>query len=231
MRQLLKPAFLRHRDGADAPSPGSARGPRPLVAAVALGLCLGLPVAQAMYKVVGPDGKVTYTDRAPVESGKVQPLSRIGAAGGSAVPLPIELQQATSRFPVTLYTSANCRPCDNGRTLLQQRGVPFAERTVRTAEDFKAYAAIVPNNEMPGIQIGGQRMSGFSASEWNAYLDAAGYPRQSQLPAGYQQAGPTPLTNPDTASAAAPSLPTPSTSPSTQAPPPPAGNAPPGFRF
>lgn len=231
MRQLLKSGFNRHGAGTDAPPRSGAGVHRAWAAAFALGLCLGLPAAHAMYKVVGPDGKVTYTDRAPVETGKVQPLSRSGAAGSSAVQLPIELQQATSRFPVTLYTTTNCRPCDNGRTLLQQRGVPFAERTVRTAEDFKAYEALVPNNEMPGLQIGGQRMSGFSASEWNAYLDAAGYPRQSLLPAGFQQAGPAPLTRPDTASAAAPSLPPPSTGPSTESPPPPAGNAPPGFRF
>ncbi len=231
MRQLIKPGFIGQRACADTLPRGTRRTRRPLAIVFALGLCLAGPTAQAMYKVVGPDGKVTYTDRAPVESGKVQPLSRSGGPGSSAVPLPIELQQATSRFPVTLYTTTNCRPCDNGRALLQQRGVPFSERTVRTAEDFKAYEALVPNNEMPGLQIGGQRMSGFSASEWNSYLDAAGYPRQSVLPSGYQQASPAPLTRPDTASAAAPSLPSPSTGPSTEAPPPPAGNAPPGFRF
>ena len=45
-----------------------------------MALLTALP-SQAQYKVVGPDGKITYTDRPPVsESAKVTALGRRGAA-------------------------------------------------------------------------------------------------------------------------------------------------------
>ena len=191
---------------------------------------VGAPPAMALYKVVGPNGEVTYTDRPPTDPSRTRQISASGS-GGTAVSLPLELQQPASRFPVTLYSTIDCRPCDDGRALLIQRGIPFSERTVRTAEDFRAYQSLVPSQQMPSLQIGGQRMTGFSASEWGSYLDAAGYPRESRLPAGFQRAAATPLAPAQPASetsAAAPATASPSP---TQAPPPPAGNAPPGFRF
>ena len=79
--------------------------------------------AWALYKVVGPDGRVTYTDRAPVD----KPAKAIKANGASTPTdaLPYDLQKVVSRFPVTLYTGNNCTPCDTARQLLKTRGVPF----------------------------------------------------------------------------------------------------------
>lgn len=203
----------------------------PALAALAtLATLAGAPPALALYKVVGPNGEVTYTDRPPTDPSRTRQISASGS-GGTAVALPIELQQATSRFPVTLYTTIDCRPCDDGRNLLTQRGIPFSERTVRTAEDYRAYQSLVPSQQMPALQIGGQRMTGFSASEWGSYLDAAGYPRESRLPPGYQRAAASPLAPAQSAAETSEATPAAASPSPTQAPPPPAGNAPPGFRF
>ena len=78
--------------------------------------------ALAQFKVVGPDGKVTYTDRPvpPPPGGQVQPLrAAVAAAAAARAPLPLELRGVAERFPVTLYTSPDCPPCDSGRSLLQ----------------------------------------------------------------------------------------------------------------
>ena len=77
--------------------------------------------AQALYKVVGADGKVTYTDRAPSNTeGKVTPLSPTGSAvAADPTELPLELRQVSTRYPVTLYVIADCLPCDSARTLLR----------------------------------------------------------------------------------------------------------------
>ena len=88
----------------------------------ALGLLLTAGVfapnlAQAMYKVVQPDGSVTYTDRPPATgNARVTALGRDaglagGGAGASEASLPFALRQAMQRYPVTLYTSADCAPC------------------------------------------------------------------------------------------------------------------------
>jgi hypothetical protein len=46
---------------------------------------------------------------------------------------------------------------------------------------------------VPALTIGIQQLRGYSAIDWGAYLDAAGYPRQSLLPRGWQIPAPTAL--------------------------------------
>ena len=157
-------------------------------------LWLSLP-AQALYKVVGADGKVTYTDRIPAPAdGKVTPLSGKGNNVTDPTTLPFELRQVTARYPVTLYTIADCPPCDSARALLRQRGIPYSERLVVTEEDAETLQRLTGSRDAPTLTIGQQPLRGLAAESWNAYLDSAGYPRESRLPAGYPFSAATPLT-------------------------------------
>ncbi|NMM84647.1 NrdH-redoxin [Rhodococcus sp. SRB_17] len=189
--------------------------PRPFLALATL-LCTlawaGPGQAQPVYRIVGPDGKVTFSDRAPGNDAEPARAGRAGAApeAGQATALPYELRQIATRFPVTLYTGADCTPCASARNLLVQRGVPFTERTVASNEDIDALQRLSGGSSLPFGTIGGQQLTGFSDSEWTQYLDAAGYPKQSQLPPQYRRAAPTPLvaiqrtSSPAPATAAAP---------------------------
>jgi glutaredoxin len=154
-------------------------------------LVLASSPAMALYKVVGPDGKVSYTDRPPADKPS-QSLKTNGSSADTAS-LPFEVRQAASRYPVTLYTSSECGPCDQGRSALKARGVPFTEKTVQSAEDDKALQAQEGTRNLPVLRIGKQQLKGFLASDWNGYLDAADYPKQSKLPPNYQWPKPTPL--------------------------------------
>jgi glutaredoxin len=151
--------------------------------------------AQTVYRIVGADGKVTFSDKPPVtRDDKTTATGRGGKAldiGNS--PLPYELSQVVGRYPVTLYTSSNCGPCGSARTLLSNRGIPFSERTVSTNEDVEALTRISGENSLPFLTIGGQKIKGFSDAEWTQYLDAAGYPSSSKLPATYRSPAPAPL--------------------------------------
>lgn len=162
--------------------------------AAALVLLCGVAVqAQQVYRIVGPDGKVTFSDKAPDKS---VPAAAVGAANAPAAggpALPYDLRQVATRFPVTLYTSNECAPCTSARNLLVNRGVPFNERTVNSNDDVEALQRLSGNNSLPFGTIGGQQLHGFSDAEWTQYLDAAGYPKQSQLPANYRRAAATPL--------------------------------------
>jgi len=155
---------------------------------------LALP-ALAQYRVVGPDGRVTYTDRPPADaSSRVTPLQRTPLNEQPAPDaLPSELRRLSTRYPVTLYAAADCAPCDSARQLLQQRGVPFTEKLIVTESDAQAMDRLMSSRTVPSLTIGTQALSGLSAPEWNAYLDAAGYPRESQLPKGWQAAPAAPL--------------------------------------
>ena len=166
------------------------------LAAAAVLLAAALP-ASAQYKVVGPDGKVTYTDRPPVTgtpaASRVTPMAPAAAPPAAATALPTELRQVATRYPVTLYVVPNCAPCDSARALLRQRGVPYAEKIVATEDDAEALQRLAGTRDAPTLTIGAQPLRGLSADTWNAYLDSAGYPRESRLPAGFQFSAATPL--------------------------------------
>jgi glutaredoxin len=185
--------------------------------------------AQQVYRIVGPDGKVTFSDKPPAADTKSSVTSGTGAnagTGGSA--LPFELKQVASKFPVTLYTSADCAPCGSARALLQSRGVPFLEKTIKTPEDSQALSRISGDNGLPFATIGGQQLKGYSDAEYTQYLNAAGYPSTSILPPSYRPPAATPLVAVVAAPAPAPAAaarpaPTPAPAPAPAEPPNPAG--------
>jgi glutaredoxin len=164
-------------------------------AALALVLVLAATASIAQYKVIGTDGKVTYTDREPSASeGKVIPLGNRTVAQQAEPELPFEVRQAASKYPVTLFvTTTACDPCTSGRQFLKQRGIPFNERLVVTAEDSEALERLSGAREAPTLTIGSQTLRGFAAEVWASYLDAAGYPRESRLPSTYQYRTATPI--------------------------------------
>ena len=185
-------------------------------------------LAQTVYRIVGADGRVTCSDKPPVtaEQGKVLATGVGGAAAASAAALPAELRQAAQRYPVILYSAPECGPCLSGRSLLSSRGIPFAERTVTSNEDIAALQRLSGESSLPFLTIGGQRIKGFSDQEWTQYLDAAGYPKASVLPAGYRQAPAIPLVSldkPAPAKAEPKADATPAATPSSPGPSNPAG--------
>lgn len=157
---------------------------------------LALP-SHALFKVVAPDGSVTYTDRPPpVSAGRPVPLGKEAPATDASsvlASLPLELRQTIARFPVILYSSTDCSPCESGRRLLQSRGVPFVERSVLNGDDAEALNRLTGGRSVPTLTIGGQALRGYAEGDWHSYLDAAGYPRESRLPRGYQPPPATPL--------------------------------------
>jgi glutaredoxin len=158
-------------------------------------LTVGLAAAQTVYRSVGPDGKVTFSDQPPAASANVTGATGkvSGTASAGGVALPLELRQAVSKFPVVLYTADSCTPCGSGRTSLTRRGIPFTEKTVNTPEDAAALQRLSGENSLPFLTIGGQQIKGYSDLEWSEFLNAAGYPQTSLLPAGYRNPPATPL--------------------------------------
>ena len=198
-----------------------------------LGLAACSLYAQSqVYRIVGPDGRVTFSDRPPNDPGpRTQPGSAAAGMGtaSSGPALPFELRNVVSRYPVTLYTGANCAPCGSGRNYLVGRGIPHSERSVTSAEDIEALQRLSGGASLPFLTIGGQQLRGFSEVEWSQFLDAAGYPRSSQLPGGYRNPPPAPLVaaqkapTPDGQPAEQPQAEAPPAPPPAPAPPNPAG--------
>ncbi len=159
-------------------------------------IAAGVPAQTTIpYKVIGADGRVTYTDRPTPGEGRITPVVAVtGAIGATGAPLPIELRQPVARYPVTLHLAeVDCQPCVAARQLLRQRGVPYSERLVTSADDALALERLSGGRELPTLTIGSQILRGLAPEVWMSYLDAAGYPRESRLPVGYQFSPATPL--------------------------------------
>jgi glutaredoxin len=188
--------------------------------------------AQAqLYRWVGPDGKVTYSDVPPPSSAERVEKKGVAAAGPSTAGLPYELAQAVKAFPVTLYTTNNCQPCQDARAMLKSRGIPYAEKTVNTNDEIAKLKQLAGDQQLPFLTVGTKKQKGFDSNAWDALLNEAGYPQSNRLPPGYLNPPPESAA-PKAAKAAAPAAPAAERAESAPADvPSPAGNAPPGFRF
>jgi glutaredoxin len=157
--------------------------------------------AQQVYRIVGPDGRVTFSDKPPTDpTVKASPAAVVPLPGGAAAAaaagggnLPFELRQVVARYPVTFYSGPGCGPCENGRGFLTSRGIPFTEKTVSTGQDIEALTRMSGSPSLPFLTIGGQQLKGYSEPEWSQFLDAAGYPKTSVLPGSYRPPAATAL--------------------------------------
>lgn len=210
-----------------------------LVAGCAVLLGATVLQAQTIYRIVGADGRVTFSDRPPAEAANATAQSAAGRPVGAAAGdprLPYELRQVVIRYPVTLYSGAGCVPCNAGRLMLQSRGVPFTEYTVTSNEDVEALQRISGDKSLPFLTIGGQKIKGYSEAEWTQFLNAANYPAASQLPSSYRNAQPKALvtvqqaTAPEPAPAREPAESSAAASPVAPAPQPAVAN-PAGIKF
>jgi glutaredoxin len=156
------------------------------MAGLMLLLCAAGAQAQ-MYKWVDDKGVTHFSDQPPPPNAKKVSQKDIGSAG-SGPALPYELAEAVRNFPVTLYTSGGCSACDQGRALLQSRGIPFKEKTVSSDEDHALLIQAGSQGQVPLLLVGPTKLLGFEAGQWNGALTDANYPAAARLPAGYQQA-------------------------------------------
>jgi glutaredoxin len=195
-------------------------------------LLLAAGPAHALFKVVGPDGRVTYTDRPPnAADSKTQAVNRDGSSGGASnvSALPFALREVATRFPVTLYSTSKCEPCDLARAALVRRGVPFTERTAEAQEDREAWTRLIGGPEAPALRVGGQLLRGYNPLNWEETLDLAGYPKQSLLPASWRPPAAVPLV--DRATSRGPNLSPQALPPAATPAPIDPGSNPAGIRF
>jgi glutaredoxin len=156
--------------------------------------------AWALYKVVGPDGRVTYTDRPPSEGTESVTELRLRvpppAAASKPASAPAERNKPTESPPtppVDLFTGAACDRCEEARTWLVKRGLPYREFRVDSDEDRLAYRDTMGGKSLPGLRTSKGSTRGFSINRWQSLIDDAGYSPSLQLPDSWRPAPATPL--------------------------------------
>lgn len=162
-----------------------------LIAALAAGAAQA-----ATYKWVDANGQVNYGDRPPDASvrplGTAAPRAQEAVQGDATLPYP--LRMASARYPVTLFTGRDCEPCEQARGHLARRGIPYAERQLRTEHDIESFRKLgFAEALVPSVQVGRETAAGYRAEAWDRLFDAAGYPRTSLLPSRWRAAPPQAL--------------------------------------
>jgi glutaredoxin len=136
-------------------------------------------------------------------------LLATGAARAQQV--PFEIARVQKDFPVTLYTSPNCKePCELARAALNKRSIPFEEVQVWNEDTVKKLKSVSGAEQLPTLVVGRLVQTGFEPSQFDALLDSAGYPAAGLYPPR-NQAAPAPPE--ETAATQKPGAPTPEPAP------------------
>lgn len=189
----------------------STPGRRAAAAAAALLLaCASLPIAaQQMYRWVDKDGRVSYSDKPPPpKDAKDLQRRNVSASVIDTSGLDYPTQQAVKNFPVTLFTSPDCKDiCAQARDLLAKRGVPFSEVSVSDEASRNQLKQASGDTQVPVLMVGRDMTKGWEQGAYHGALDAAGYPKSGQAGRGALQAKAAPKSGTPAAPAPKPDRP------------------------
>jgi len=150
-----------------------------------IALLLASPWTQAgeVFRWVDERGGVHYSDHPPPASAKQSTRVKGKANVIDVDKETYEARLARERNPVVLFAS-DCGPiCDQARTHLTQRGIPFATKDPSKEPEIAVeLKQLVGALEVPVIVVGKAHQKGFDASSWNSLLDNAGYPKSPLIP-------------------------------------------------
>jgi len=160
------------------------------VGAASLALVAGLATASALaqttvYRWVDREGRVHFTDQPPTEAHSNLTQRVVGGNfSADARASSADLQAVVQKFPVVLYTSAECgEPCRMAREMLLKRGIPFAERNAQSGPEVAdELVKRAGGLYVPSLGVGSNTLRGYEASSWRTVLDTAGYPASATPP-------------------------------------------------
>lgn len=129
-------------------------------------------VADKVYKWIGPDGEVHYSNTPPGRDARAREVPLvIPSFGGEA---EVSTAGGVGRG-VRIYTTASCGYCKRALAHLRKRSVPFTEYDVQTSTTGKLDYRRLNGRGVPIILIGNQRMDGYSEPRLEEMLRKAGY--------------------------------------------------------
>lgn len=146
-----------------------------LLACLAI-LPLGVRAGE-IYRWVDPSGIVQYSDVPNADAERID-TNKSSEADTTGENLPYETLRAQENFPVTLYVASGCgETCNQARSLLSKRGIPFTEKSLNTREEVEAFKQLSGIDGIPVLLVGKTYLRGFLAEQWHSELDVAGYPK------------------------------------------------------
>jgi glutaredoxin len=141
-----------------------------------LGLTWGSASAERLYRSVGPDGRVMYSDQPPSDSREVRtlditnlPSTPVPGLKNSAV-RPPQTAASSGSDKVTLFAVNWCGYCKKAKAYLAEKRIPYREINTDTAEGKSAYRQAGGEGGVPLLLAGDKRLKGFSRTGYDAFF-------------------------------------------------------------
>ncbi|MBA3031592.1 MAG: glutaredoxin family protein [Gammaproteobacteria bacterium] len=145
---------------------------------VACALASMLVLAGTLYKSVGPDGKISYSDQPP-RLGQVLMTKTFEVGPSTSLP-PAAAEQlermksaktvAAPTDGVVLYSAAWCGYCQKAKTYLADKRIPYREVDIDTKDGLATFAQVGGGKGVPLLTAGTQRVQGFSVAAYDAFF-------------------------------------------------------------
>ncbi|MCE9658384.1 MAG: DUF4124 domain-containing protein [Burkholderiales bacterium] len=156
---------------------------------VALSMLMGsahgadAPSQTTLYKSVGPDGRIVYADRPPVDGKSAQTLKFENPPSSPLSPATLAyLEQLEKGAPapqaglasgeLVLFTTTWCPYCTKAKAYLTGKGVAFKEIDIESNAGAASYARAGGQRGVPLLVKGSKRVLGFSGKSYDAFLSA-----------------------------------------------------------
>lgn len=154
-----------------------------IVAALALSAATH---AATLYKSIGPNGEIVYSDQPP-QSGKVEKTFNFSNLPSTPLPDSVvkyrnELQKsmekrladsgrADPRQPV-IFTAKWCGYCRQALAYLGEKKIGYTEHDIDTPSGMRAFAATGASGGVPYLLVGEQKVRGFSRPAYDTLFTA-----------------------------------------------------------
>jgi len=134
--------------------------------------------AQSLYKSVGPDGKVVYSDRPPTQ-GRIEKTLKFENLPSSVLPASVSStveqlrKQKTSSATTTptggvvMYSATWCGYCKKAKAYLANKNITYQDVDIDTSDGMVAYAKAGGGKGVPLLIAGSQRVQGFSTDAYD----------------------------------------------------------------
>ena len=143
--------------------------------------------AETLYKVVGADGKITYTDLPPADR---KSTTALRFADAPSTPLPesvlkyqaalqksmqgrlAEAKKIDASGAATLFSASWCGYCTQAKAYMRAKGIGYREIDIDTPDGGRAYFEAGGARGVPLLMADGRRIQGFSAGSYDNFFGA-----------------------------------------------------------